>query len=52
MSKPRKRPESSSLTKSADRALTRAARRARETARLYGTPIYVSRRGKVTSLKP
>ncbi len=42
----------SSLSKSADKALRRAARRAREIARQHGTPIYVSRDGKVTALKP
>lgn len=42
----------SPLSKSADKALTRAARRAREIARQYGTPIYVSRDGKVVALKP
>ena len=34
------------------RALRRAARRARETARLHGTPIYVSKNGKVVAIKP
>lgn len=42
----------SSQAKSVDKALRRAARRAREIARQYGTPIYVSRNGKVTALKP
>jgi hypothetical protein len=34
------------------RALRRAARRARETARKHGTPIYVSKYGKVVAIKP
>jgi len=34
------------------RALRRAARRARETARTPGTPIYVSKDGKVVAIKP
>jgi hypothetical protein len=34
------------------RALRRAARDARKTARLYGTPIYVWRNGKVVAEKP
>jgi hypothetical protein len=34
------------------RALRRAARRARETARRFGTPIYVMKDGRVVALKP
>ncbi len=34
------------------RALRRAARRAREVARMHGTPIYVMKDGKVVALKP
>jgi hypothetical protein len=34
------------------RALRRAARRARETARRYGTPIDVMKDGKVVAVKP
>jgi hypothetical protein len=34
------------------RALRRAARSARKTARMYGTPIYIWRDGKVVALKP
>ena len=36
----------------AGRALIRAAKAARKTARMYGTPIYVSKGGKVVALKP
>ena len=36
----------------AGRALIRAATAARKTARMYGTPLYVSRNGKVVALKP
>jgi hypothetical protein len=36
----------------AGRALRRAARVARQTARLHGTPIYVWRDGKVVAEKP
>ena len=36
----------------AGRALRRAARVARKTARRYGTPIYVWRDGKVVAEKP
>ncbi|HEX6793871.1 MAG TPA: hypothetical protein VF304_08465 [Casimicrobiaceae bacterium] len=34
------------------RALRRAARRARETARRCGTPIYVMKDGKVVAIEP
>jgi hypothetical protein len=34
------------------RALRRAARVARKTARMYGTPIYISRNGKIEAIKP
>ncbi len=34
------------------RAMRRAAKTARKTARMYGTPIYVWRDGKVVALKP
>jgi hypothetical protein len=34
------------------RALRRAARQARRTARAYGTPVYVWRNGKVVAEKP
>ena len=33
-------------------ALRRAARKAREIARRYGTPLYVMHRGKVVAEKP
>ena len=38
--------------KSVGRALRRAAKRARETARLDGTPIYVWKNGRVVAEKP
>jgi hypothetical protein len=40
------------LTLAIGRALRRAARRARETARMHGTPIYVPKNGKVVAIKP
>jgi hypothetical protein len=40
------------LTKAVGRALRRAGKRARETARMYGTPIYVMKDGKVVAIKP
>ena len=36
----------------AEAAMLRAARRAREVARRFGTPIYVLRDGKIVALKP
>ena len=36
----------------AEAAMHRAARRAREVARRFGTPIYVMRDGKIVALKP
>ena len=41
-----------SLAVAAGRALIRAAKTARKTARRFGTPIYVSRNGKIVALKP
>jgi hypothetical protein len=37
---------------SVGRALRRAAKTARKTARAYGTPIYIWRDGKVVAEKP
>lgn len=34
------------------RALRRAAKAARKTARMYGTPVYVLRNGKIIAEKP
>ena len=45
-------PKPSGFTLAVGRALQRAAKRARQTARAYGTPVYVSRDGKVVALKP
>jgi hypothetical protein len=36
----------------AERALRRAGQVARKTARIYGTPIYIWRDGKVVAEKP
>ena len=35
-----------------ERALRRAAKDARRTARMYGVPIYVWENGKVVAIKP
>jgi hypothetical protein len=42
----------SHLTIAVGRALRRAAKTARKTARAYGTPIYVWKDGKVVAEKP
>ena len=34
------------------RAMLRAAKVARKTAKMHGTPIYISRNGKVVAIKP
>ncbi len=41
-----------SLAASALRALRRAARQARVDARRFGTPVYVSRNGKIVAERP
>jgi hypothetical protein len=46
----KKKPES--FAAGVGRALRRAAKAARKTARMYGTPIYVSEGGKVVAKKP
>jgi len=45
-----KRPES--FAAGVGRALRQAAKAARKTARMHGTPIYVSEGGKVVAKKP
>ncbi len=40
------------LSRAVGRALRRSAQRARETARMHGTPVYVSKNGRVIALKP
>ena len=49
-SKPQTKPNEFSAA--VGRALKRSAKVARKTARMYGTPIYVTRNGKVVALKP
>jgi len=48
--KPTKR--NGTFTEKVGRALQRAARSARKTARFHGTPIYVLRDGKVVAEEP
>ena len=40
------------LSQAVGRALRRAAKVARKTAKMYGTPIYVWENGKVVAKKP
>jgi hypothetical protein len=40
------------FSRAVGRALRRAGLRARETARMHGTSIYISRNGKVVAVKP
>lgn len=40
------------FSKAVGRALRRAGCRAREVARLHGTPIYIWKNGKVIAVKP
>jgi hypothetical protein len=44
--------QNKALAAAVGRALRRAAKAARKTARAYGTPIYIWRDGKVVAEKP
>jgi hypothetical protein len=44
--------QSQSFAAGVGRALRRAAKDARKTARMYGTPLYVWENGKVVAKKP
>jgi hypothetical protein len=52
----RKRPQrvqtSKEFSDAVGRALRRAARAARKTARMHGTPVYIWKDGKVVAEKP
>jgi hypothetical protein len=53
MNRNRKKKEPPSrLTLAVGRALRRAAKNARKTARVHGTPIYIWKDGKVVAEKP
>jgi hypothetical protein len=52
MKTPKTKPKPSEFALAVGRALRRSARVARKTARMYGTPIYVMRGGKVVAVKP
>lgn len=47
-----RRPKMSAFAAGVGRALRLAAKDARKTARMYGTPIYVIEDGKVVAKKP
>lgn len=47
-----KRARADGLSTGVGRALRRAAKDARKTARMYGTPLYVWEHGKVVAKKP
>lgn len=46
------RKQARSFSAGVGRALRRAARNARKTARMHGTPIYIWENGKVVAQKP
>ena len=52
MKPPKQSKRRTQLLTPAGRALRRSARVARKIARLYGTPIYIWRDGKVVAEKP
>ena len=52
ITKARKNGTGDDFTRAVGRALRRAARRAREVARMHGTPIYVLKNGKIVAIKP
>ena len=52
MTTTRPKKKTSDFAKIVGRALRRAAKDARKTARMYGTPIYVWENGKVVAKKP
>jgi hypothetical protein len=49
ITKPTKQDE---FSKAVGRSLRRAAKEARKIARMYGTPIYIIKNGKVVAEKP
>ena len=52
MKRKARKQDSKSFAMAVGRALRRAAKAARKTARMHGTPIYVWKNGKVVALKP
>jgi len=52
MKRPKVKKETKEFSAAVGRALRRAAKVARKTARMYGTPIYIWKNGKVVAEKP
>ena len=52
MKKVTRNKETKAFSEAVGRALRRAAKAARKTAKMYGTPIYVWENGKVVAKKP
>jgi len=52
MKRVRRKKQSRDFATVVGRALRRSARRARKVARMYGTPVYLWRDGKVVAEKP
>lgn len=52
MTKPHVKNSSEAFARDVGKALRRSALRARKIARMYGTPIYVARNGKVVAVRP
>jgi hypothetical protein len=51
ITKAQKDAKSDDFSRAVGRALRRSARRAREIARMHGTPIYVLKHGKIVAVK-
>ena len=52
VTKARKNGKRDDFSRAVGRALRRSARRAREVAKMHGTPIYVLKDGKIVAIKP
>jgi hypothetical protein len=52
MKKATRKKEPKAFSEAVGRALRRASKAARKTAKMYGTPIYVWENGKVVAKKP
>jgi hypothetical protein len=52
MKKASKRPKHDEFSRAVGHSLRRAAKEARRIARMHGTPIYISKNGKVVAVKP
>ena len=52
MKRTNRKKDSKSFAMAVGRALRRAAKAARKTARMHGTPIYIWKNGKVVAEKP